>query len=115
MFPRLRDRLGTALDIVVELSTLGEYRLAGPCPPGGAGAPPRSLSPGPCLGGAGSVARGTAARSAVAEGVTGAPPVSTPAARAQRARGNRPATVRGRASHRRPGATAPPEQLCLAL
>ena len=27
MFPRFRERLGTAVDLVVEFSTLGEYRL----------------------------------------------------------------------------------------
>src|SRR4029450_4377416 len=28
MFPRFRDQVGPALDLIVEFSTLGEYRLA---------------------------------------------------------------------------------------
>ena len=38
MFPRFREQIGTALDLIVEFSTLGEYRLgtafAGPRRPG---------------------------------------------------------------------------------
>jgi hypothetical protein len=74
MFPGLRQRFDTALDLIVEFSTLGEYRLAAPAAGGPASAPvaavaeaagtagcaPMSSVPGPRMGGAG----GHAARSA---------------------------------------------------
>src|SRR4051812_4869691 len=39
MFPGLRQRLDAALDLIVEFSTLGEYRLAAPAAAGPASAP----------------------------------------------------------------------------
>jgi hypothetical protein len=44
MFPRLKDRLGAALDLVVEFSTLGEYRLGTALAPKPADAPPAVAS-----------------------------------------------------------------------
>ena len=50
MFERLKDRIGTAVDCLVEFSTLGEYRL--PAPAGSsATAPPPASSHGSGLGG----------------------------------------------------------------
>ena len=86
MFPRMRQRLGSALrdnlDLLVEFSTLGEYRLMDPC----AGAEPAARTPLP----AGSTPRSGRRVSC------GRP--ATPAARRQRA-----------------GAPAPPEQGCLSV
>ncbi len=96
MFPRFREQIGTALDLIVEFSTLGEYRLgtafAGP---GAPGAPADAPGQAPQMGGAGeqSGAAGSAGRSldqlvaraavrrTVAGGATGFVPVATPAAR----------------------------------
>jgi hypothetical protein len=128
MFPQLRERLGSALDIVVEFSTLGEYRLGAD----GAVWPASALTPAPerepQLGGAGDhpLAAQAAVRRIVAGGAAGETPVATPAAR------RRPAPARaasgcGERRHRsseqsgarrpkaRPGASAAPEQLCLAV
>jgi hypothetical protein len=125
MFPQLRERFGAALDILVEFSTLGEYRL-GPdgalCPASALAPPPplpplrkeplaprkqaahARLAPGcvPQMGGAGAPnAARAAVRRIVAGGAAGQAPVATPAA--------------GRRPRRRPGAPAAGEQLCLAV
>jgi hypothetical protein len=104
MFPQFRERFGPALDLVVEFSTLGEYRLGA----NGAVWPASALAPAPerapQLGGAGDhpLAAQAAVRRIVAGGAAGKVPVATPAAR--------------RLAHaRRPGAPAAPEQLCLAV
>jgi hypothetical protein len=111
MFERLRDRLGTALDCLVEFSTLGEYRL--PVPAGSsASAPPPSSSHGSGLGGHESSgiahpwapparAVGGPACRTVAVGAIGRAPVATSAARRQPRR-------------RRPGAPAVAEQPCVS-
>ncbi len=143
MFPQLRERFGSALDLVVEFSTLGEYRLGAD----GAVWPASALAPAPerapQLGGAGDhpLAAQAAVRRIVAGGAAGQVPVATPAARrlADRAdRGARAADASGR--RRRPaparpsacqgerrhreqparrskpaGRAAAPEQLCLAV
>jgi hypothetical protein len=101
MFPRLREQIGTALDLIVEFSTLGEYRLEA-AGPGAASAP--ADAPGhqaPQLGGAGPHALRAAVRRTVAGGATGQTPVATPAAR--------------RCLARRGGSPKAPEQLCLAV
>ena len=137
MFPQLRERIGSALDLVVEFSTLGEYRLGA----GGAVWPASALALAPerepQLGGAGDpLAERAAVRRIVAGGAAGTAPVATPAARrltpaptatrAPSATGGSPA-CRGERRHGardqrtrrpkpRPGATVPPpEQLCLAV
>jgi hypothetical protein len=53
MFPRFTERLGTALDMVVEFSTLGEYGLGDSPAPKPPSAPPAAVSHVPGLGGAG--------------------------------------------------------------
>jgi hypothetical protein len=136
MFPQLRERFGSALDLVVEFSTLGEYRLGAD----GAVWPASALAPAPerapQLGGAGDhpLAAQAAVRRIVAGGAAGKVPVATPAARrlAEAAPIRRPAPPRaasacqGERRHRqpeqparrpksRPGAPAAPEQLCLAV
>ena len=114
MFERLKDRFGTALDCLVEFSTLGEYRLAAPAAAGSASAPPPASSHGSGLGGhelSGNAHPGaTSARAAggpacrtVAVGAIGSVPVATSAAR-------RPG-VRQRRSRR--GAPRVAEQPCL--
>ncbi|MET0420050.1 MAG: hypothetical protein ABW022_28900, partial [Actinoplanes sp.] len=50
MFPRLREQIGTALDLFVEFSTLGEYRLAADGP-GASSAPAEAPGQAPQLGG----------------------------------------------------------------
>src|SRR3954467_14202165 len=97
MFERLKDRIGPALDCLVEFSTLGEYRLAAPAATGSASAPPPTSSHGSGLGGhelsgnahpgatsAGPVG-GPACRT-VAVGAIGNLPVATSAARRPRTR-----------------------------
>jgi hypothetical protein len=136
MFPQFRERFGSALDLVVEFSTLGEYRLGAD----GAVWPASALAPAPerapQLGGAGDnpLAAQAAVRRIVAGGAAGQVPVATPAARrlADAAAPRRPAPARrstachGERRHRsaeqparrpkpRPGAPAAPEQLCLAV
>jgi hypothetical protein len=112
MFERLKDRIGTALDCLVEFSTLGEYRLAAPAAAGSASAPPSSSSHGSGLGGhvlsgiahpGATPARGAGgpACRTVAVGAIGSVPVATSAARRHTGRG------------RRPGAPTVPEQPCL--
>ena len=81
MFPRLREQIGTALDLFVEFSTLGEYRLVGEAIPGASSAPADAPSQAPQLGGAGVHALRAAVRRTVAGGATGSTPVATPAAR----------------------------------
>jgi hypothetical protein len=81
MFPRFREQLGTALDLIVEFSTLGEYRLGVDCAHGAAGAPAVAPDHAPQLGGAGYPAGRAAVRRIVAGGATGPAPVATPAAR----------------------------------
>ena len=81
MFPRLREQIGTALDLFVEFSTLGEYRLAAEVTPGASSAPADAPSQAPQLGGAGVHALRAAVRRTVAGGATGSTPVATPAAR----------------------------------
>jgi len=81
MFPRLREQIGTALDLFVEFSTLGEYRLAAEAIPGASSAPADAPSQAPQLGGAGVHALRAAVRRTVAGGPTGSTPVATPAAR----------------------------------
>jgi hypothetical protein len=114
MFPRLREQIGTALDLVVEFSTLGEYRLAVDAA-GAASAPVEAPSQAPQLGGVGAQAPRAAVRLNVAGGAAGRVPVATPAARrlreARRATITRvPARTRARG-----GAPKAPEQLCLAV
>ena len=145
MFPQLRERFGSALDLVVEFSTLGEYRLDANgvlCPASALALP----SEHPQLGGAGDhpLAAQAAVRRIVAGGAAGKVPVATPAARrlaetsqvpARRAADAPPSRSdaaraasaclgerRRRASEQparrpkpRPGAPTAPEQLCLAV
>jgi hypothetical protein len=117
MFPRLRERLDTAIDVVVEFSTLGEYRLAGAASngslTGGAGLGDHA----PGLGGAGHTAGLVPARRAGAGGATGCPSVATPAARrlvARAAREAHPPELSLPRRPGRPGTPAPPVQPCLA-
>jgi hypothetical protein len=107
MFPRFREQIGTALDLIVEFSTLGEYRLAADGL-GASGALADASGQAPQMGGAGSSLNLCAAvRRTVAGGPTGQVPVATPAARRLRERH----TV---ARSRRPVPRAG-EQLCLAV
>ena len=99
MFPRLREQIGTALDLFVEFSTLGEYRLVAEAIPGASSAPADAPSQAPQLGGAGVHALRAAVRRTVAGGPTGSTPVATPAARrlmkaAEPGRRRRPALLR---------------------
>ena len=100
MFPRFREQIGTALDLIVEFSTLGEYRLAAEGP-GASSAPAVASGQAPQMGGTGtSLNLCAAVRRTVAGGPTGHVPVATPAARRLR------------------GACEAPkahEQLCLAV
>jgi hypothetical protein len=136
MFPQLRQRFGPALDMLVEFSTLGEYRLDadGVLCPASALAPASERAP--QLGGAGdTVAAQAAVRRIVAGGAVGLTPAATPAARrASQAssstqgepacRGERrhvvsePVAPRTKAKTRskaRPRVPAALEQLCLAV
>jgi hypothetical protein len=116
MFPRLRERLGSALDLVVELSTLGEYRLdALPGTSSAEGAQPAAARPAPGLGGAGRTSGVFPAAGPTGTSVaTASVPRATPAARrvAARARGGH-ATRVGQGRRTRDGAVEPPEQACL--
>jgi hypothetical protein len=119
MFPQLRQRFGSALDLMVEFSTLGEYRLDAD----GVLCPASALTPAPerpQLGGAGdSVAAQAAVRRIVAGGAVGLTPAATPAAR--RAAAPAPSTPRRAAAPpapKRPARVRPHvtgEQLCLAV
>jgi len=120
MFPRFREQIGTALDLIVEFSTLGEYRLATDVP-GASGAPADASGQAPQMGGAGpSLDLCAAVRRTVAGGPTGQVPVATPAAR-RSMRMAPPAHAAGsrRVPARRPrlrgGAPVAHEQLCLAV
>jgi hypothetical protein len=134
MFPRFREQIGTALDLFVEFSTLGEYRLLAEAIPGASSAPADAPGQAPQLGGAGVHALRAAVRRTVAGGPTGSTPVATPAARrlmkaagarAPRTPAHKPATHcsgdRRRAteaaprSRARKGAPVVAEQLCLAV
>jgi hypothetical protein len=121
MFPRFREQIGTALDLIVEFSTLGEYRLAADVP-GASGAPADAPGQAPQMGGAGpSLNLRAAVRRTVAGSPTGLVPVATPAARRSMLRSAPPSHVGGSRSvpARRPrlrgGAPAAPEQLCFAV
>jgi hypothetical protein len=105
MFPRLREQIGTALDLIVEFSTLGEYRLAVDAA-GAASAPVDAPSQAPQMGGAGPSALRAAVRRTVAGGATGTAPVATPAAGRLRERPRSECTRRPAPAH---------EQLCLAV
>ena len=117
MFPQLRERFGSALDLVVEFSTLGEYRLGAD----GAVWPASALAPAPerapQLGGAGDhpLAAQAAVRRIVAGGAAGKVPVATPAARRLAEASQRPdrraADVSG--SPARHPAAARPASACL--
>jgi hypothetical protein len=145
MFPQLRQRIGPALDLIVEFSTLGEYRLDadGVLRHASALAPPSERAP--QLGGAGDSLAGRAAvRRIVAGGAAGLAPAATPAARrlgidlraaqaarelacrgerrhggAERRQGAEVAGAKPRSASARPKSrprvAAAPEQLCLAV
>jgi hypothetical protein len=125
MFPRFREQIGTALDLIVEFSTLGEYRLAVIPTPGAPGAPVDAPSRAPRLGGAGEFAERAAVRRNVAGGAAGMVPVATPAAVRQHVGGLRGERRAAAHPHVRPsprprgrlrkGAPVAPEQLCLAV
>ncbi len=125
MFPRFREQIGTALDLIVEFSTLGEYRLDVTPTPGPAGAPVDAPNQAPRLGGAGDLAERAAVRRNVAGGAAGMLPVATPAAvrrhvggwggeRRQAAGPHTRTPTRSRRRVRK-GAPVAPEQLCLAV
>jgi hypothetical protein len=118
MFPRLREQIGTALDLIVEFSTLGEYRLAVEAN-GASSAPVDAPGQAPQLGGVRAEALRAAVRRTVAGGATGVVPVATPAARRRMqaaARMHAPARTRVRQAPRaRHGAPKAHEQLCLAV
>jgi hypothetical protein len=113
MFPQLRERFGPALDLVVEFSTLGEYRLGADGAVWPASALAHAPERAPQLGGAGDhpLAAQAAVRRIVAGGAAGHVPVATPAAR-RLARSRPPGRP---ADPRRPGAPVAPDQLCLAV
>jgi hypothetical protein len=122
MFPRFREQIGTALDLIVEFSTLGEYRLGAYGATAAAGAPAEAPGHASQLGGAGPRAARAADRRTVAGGPAGAMPVATPAARRppsaecrRRSDAAPSARLSGPARRVRAGAPAPPEQLCLGL
>jgi hypothetical protein len=101
MFPQLRERLGPALDLLVEFSTLGEYRLNADGVLCAASALALAPEREPQMGGAGAPNAARAAdRRIVAGGAAGSAPAATPAA--------------GRPRCERESARAP-EQLCLAV
>jgi hypothetical protein len=132
MFPQLRQRIGPALDLIVEFSTLGEYRLDADGVLRPASAFAHASEHAPQLGGIGdSVAGRAAVRRIVAGGAAGLAPAATPAARrlgrdvrasevaqALACRGERKHV---RAEHGAPHAKPRPrvvatgEQLCLAV
>jgi hypothetical protein len=125
MFPGLRQRFDTALDLIVEFSTLGEYRLAVTPTPGASGAPVDAPDQAPRLGGAGDLAERAAVRRNVAGGAAGTVPVATPAAVRQHVAGcsgerRHAADPHARTPTRprrrvRKGAPVASEQLCLAV
>ena len=132
MFPQLRQRIGPALDLIVEFSTLGEYRLDAD----GVLRPVSALAPAPerapRLGGAGdSIAGRAAVRRIVAGGAAGLAPAATPAARrlgrdVRASEAAQALVCRGERKHARaehgaprtkprPRALPAGEQLCLAV
>jgi len=113
MFPRFREHIGTALDLIVEFSTFGEYRLAVE-PTGASSAPVDAPGQAPQMGGVGAEALRAAVRRTVAGGATGVVPVATPAAR-RRLRGGTHSPARPARSRVRQGAPRAHEQLCLAV
>jgi hypothetical protein len=129
MFPQLRQRIGPALDLIVEFSTLGEYRLDADGVLRPAGAFAHASERAPQLGGIGdSVAGRAAVRRIVAGGAAG---LATPAARrlgrdVRASEAAQALTCRGerkhvRAEHGAPRSKPRPrvvpagEQLCLAV
>jgi hypothetical protein len=114
MFPQLRERIGPALDLVVEFSTLGEYRLNADGVLCAASALSCASEREPQMGGAGAPnAARAAVRRIVAGEAAGITPVATPAAR-------RPGPIPASAARpRRPvcdaEAAVAHEQLCLAV
>jgi hypothetical protein len=132
MFPQLRQRIGPALDLIVEFSTLGEYRLDADGVLRPAGAFAHASERAPQLGGIGdSVAGRAAVRRIVAGGAAGLAPAATPAARrlgrdVRASEAAQALTCRGerkhvRAEHGAPRSKPRPrvvpagEQLCLAV
>jgi hypothetical protein len=140
MFPQLRQRIGPALDLIVEFSTLGEYRLDADGVLRHASALAPAPERAPQLGGAGDSLAGRAAvRRIVAGGAAGLAPAATPAARRlgldlRAAQAARELACRGERRHSgserpapggksrpqqrpkaRPRVAAAPEQLCLAV
>jgi hypothetical protein len=125
MFPRFREQIGTALDLIVEFSTLGEYRLGVTPTPGAPSAPADAPGRAPRLGGAGDSAERAAVRRNVAGGAAGIVPVATPAAVRQHVASCRTERRQAAAPHARgqvrprrrvrKGAPVAPEQLCLAV
>lgn len=125
MFPRFREQIGTALDLIVEFSTLGEYRLGVTPTPGAPSAPADAPGRAPRLGGAGDLAERAAVRRNVAGGATGIVPVATPAAVRQHVAACQSVRRQASAAHVhatslprrrvRKGAPVAPEQLCLAV
>jgi hypothetical protein len=117
MFPRFREQIGTALDLFVEFSTLGEYRLAAEAIPGASSAPADAPGQAPQLGGAGVTALRAAVRRTVAGGATGSTPVATPAARRLMQAAGTPAPAAPCSGERRRvrRSTQATEQLCLSV
>jgi hypothetical protein len=137
MFPQLKERIGPALDFVVEFSTLGEYRLNADgvlCAasaltpvsrkrPARPGAQRLAQEREPQMGGAGAPnAARAAVRRIVAGGAAGSVPAATPAARRPPLDGTpavrRPACDGRDSVPRRPACAGKPavqEQLCLAV
>jgi hypothetical protein len=101
MFPQLRQRIGPALDLIVEFSTLGEYRLGADGVVYPASALAHASERVPQLGGAGDhpVVAQAAVRRIVAGGAVGIAPAASPAARRVL----------------RPHVSGRHEQLCLAV
>jgi hypothetical protein len=119
MFPRFSEQIGTALDLIVEFSTLGEYRLGVSPTSGAPRAPADAPDKAPRLGGAGEVARRAAVRRTVAGGAIGTVPVATPAARrlgsGLASEHRAAAACEGARRRTRNGTSVASEQLCLAV
>jgi len=109
MFPTLRQRLGDALDLVVEFSTLGEYRLGGQRPSSPPSASRVAGASAPGMGGTGRPAGRAPGRRTVA-GPAGCTPAATPAARRLRSapHPSSPAEALRPAPRKRSGQTAAP-------
>lgn len=132
MFPQLRQHIGPALDLIVEFSTLGEYRLDADGVLRPASALAHASERAPQLGGAGESLAGRAAvRRIVAGGAAGLTPAATPAARrlgrdVRAAEAAKAVVCRGERRHARTERAAPRlaprprvvvagEQLCLSV